>query len=273
MKLLLNYLYTKGRDLWRLLPAGTDKLLIEERDRSTKEAFFSCIEMSTGKFIFEDYQPAEKIWCGIETIYNHIIFFHRYAKPEMPAHSGIIAYDFNKGEVKWQNDEYAFLLIRDDKLYCYKSKFEGRIYFELDYLTGEVLRELGEDYTLVNALYESISEDPLLKGYLFPETYIEGKNLLIDKRISALKTNKVIAGKTDIIISDDVIYLSFHTVNDNGSLTNRFYCIEIKKKKIILEEILNQEINAFIPDSFFKVNSLLFLLVDKKKLRVYSITK
>ena len=99
MELYRNYLYTKGRNLWRLLPAGRDKLLIEERDRSTKEAFFSCIEMSTGKFIVEDFQPAEKIWCGIETIYDHFIFFHRYAKPDMPAHSGIIAYDLIMGKL------------------------------------------------------------------------------------------------------------------------------------------------------------------------------
>ena len=164
-------------------------------------------------------------------------------------------------------------MIKDDKLYCYKSKFEGRIYFELDYLTGEVLRELGEDYTLVNSLYSSLSSDQLLKDYLFPETYIEGKNLLIDELISALKAGKVIAGKTDVIINEELIYLSFHTVNDDGTLTNRFYCIEIENKKIILEEILNQEINAFIPDSFFKVNNLLFLLIDKTKLLVHLLSK
>lgn len=273
MKPYRNYLYTKGRDLWRLLPAGFNKLLIEERDRTSREAFYTCIELSSGKVLFENFQPGEKIWSGVEEIYKEIIYFHRYAKPDMPNHIGIIAYDINKGIILWQNDDFIFSFAANDKVYCFNTSFEGRKYYEIDYLTGEVIKDLGEDYELINSLSKKKKDDQLLNNYSFPETHIEGNDLVIDELVAIAKKERVSAGKTDILKKDDLILTSFHTVNDNGSLTNHFICIDIFNKMIILEIVLNKELKAYIPDSFFMVNDLLLLLLDKEKLLVYLITE
>lgn len=269
MKMFKNFIYTKGRGLFRLLPAGQGLLLIEERDNASREAFYSCIEMNTGKFIFSDYQTVEKTWSGVEEIYKGIIFFHRYAKPDMPMHTGVSAFDIYKSETLWENNDYIFSFITDDKVYCYQNLFEGRKYFELDYLTGELLRELGDDANLINSLYAAKKDEGMLEGYHFPETYTEGIDNLADVIIKEIKQKNVITGRIDYLKIDDALLISYHTVNDDGSLTNRFNSIDISSKKTILEVILNEKITAFMPDSFFTVNDLLFLLIEKEKLLVY----
>lgn len=273
MKPYRNYLYTKGRDLWRLLPAGYNKLLIEERERTNREAYFSCIELSSGKILFEDFQPGEKIWSGIEEIYDEIIYFHKYAKPDMPTHIGIVAYDINKGKIIWENNEYTFSFIADNKVYCFKTLFDGRKYYEVDSLTGHVLKELGEDYELINSLSRKKQVDPVINDYSFPETHIEGNDPAVDQLVSLARKDRVVAGRTDILKKFELLFISFHTVNDNGTLTNHFICVDIFNKMIILEIVLNKELKAYIPDSFFMVNDLLLLLLDKEKLLVYLITE
>lgn len=271
MNLYKNFHYTKGRNLWRLIPAGKNLLVIEERDITTREVFYSCIEMSTGKSLFSDFQTEDKLWSGVEDIYRGFIYFHKYAKPDMPMHSGITAFDINKREVVWKNEDYVFAFIVEDKLYCYQSVFEGKKYFELDYATGELLREIGEDQLLINKILATKKDEGMLEGYMFPDTYIEGRDSNLDEVIASIKENFVIAGSIDLLKTGSIAMISYHTVNDDGSLTNRFNCIEIGSKKIILEEVLNKKITSFMPDSFFICNDLIFLLVEKEELLVYLI--
>jgi len=46
MKLYSNYTFTNNRQIWRIIPGGEGKLVIEERDLATREVFFSCIEIN-----------------------------------------------------------------------------------------------------------------------------------------------------------------------------------------------------------------------------------
>ena len=86
MKLKRKYTFTNNRQIWRIVPAGEGKLVIEERDPMTKEVFFSCIEMNTGKILLDSLQFDEKFWIGIEDIYKDVILFHKYHQPDMPWH-------------------------------------------------------------------------------------------------------------------------------------------------------------------------------------------
>ncbi|HUX92187.1 MAG TPA: DUF4905 domain-containing protein, partial [Ignavibacteriaceae bacterium] len=93
MKIKKEYEYSNRRQIWRLIPTDSGKIIIEDRNVETKEAFFNCLDIYTGKKKFSNLQLDEKYWIGIETIYKDIIFFHKYLKPDMPGHIGIIAYD------------------------------------------------------------------------------------------------------------------------------------------------------------------------------------
>jgi hypothetical protein len=131
------YSYSNKKQIWRLLPTDTNKLIIEERDLDKKQVFFNCLQSDTGIKIFKNFQLDEKFWIGIETIYKDVIFFHKFTKPDMPAHKGIIVFDINNQKILWQNDELNFLFVSDDKLFCFQQNFENQNYSSLDFKTGK----------------------------------------------------------------------------------------------------------------------------------------
>ena len=66
MKLKKNYTFNNYRQIWRLIPT-INKLIIEERDQDKNQVFFNCVQLETGKKIFENLQLDEKFWIGIDS--------------------------------------------------------------------------------------------------------------------------------------------------------------------------------------------------------------
>ncbi len=269
MNLYRNYTYSNKRQIWRIIPAGPDKLVIEERDPETREVFFSCIDMNSGKIILENLQFDEKFWVGVEEVYKDVIFFHKYQKPDLPGHADIIAYDINKKEELWHSDEYLFSLVYDNKIYCFRNFYESKKYYQLDYYTGELISELSDDFNQIGHL-KDLRESEVYKNYRFPEVYNHSGNE-IDSIIEGLRSELLISGKIDYFVTRDLLLLSYHTILNDGKLQNNFRALDIKSKMVIFDEILNKEITNYIPDSFFLINDLVFLLKEKETLFVFLI--
>jgi hypothetical protein len=270
MKISPKYTFSNNRQIWRIIPGGEGKLVIEEREISTKEVFFNCIQIKTGKVIIDSLQFEEKFWTGIEDVYKDVIFFHKYSKPDMPGHSDIIAYDINSKKELWHSDKYLFSLVYDDHIYCYRNEFEGRKYFKLNYKTGELVSELGNDFNSISDIKE-LRDKEILEGYEFPNI-LNQSNPEAAEIFEDLKASEVITGKIDFIKVSDLLLMSYHRILDNGKLQNCFKALDIPMKKVIFGQILNKEITNLIPDSFFLINDLIFLLKEKEKLIVFLIT-
>jgi hypothetical protein len=274
-KIKKAYSYSRNRQIWRLVPNDTNKLIIEERDTSTREVFFNCVDIDSGKKIFYDFQLDEKFWTGIETVHKDIIIFHKYASHDMPDHDGMIAYDINSEKILWHTDDYVFLFVHEDKIYCYQNKFEGRDFFILDCLTGSLIESLGDDSKQINSLRENSFNQAATGSYLFPEIFypstIDNPDLV--KYFEQYTTENKIAGRIEFIETEDLLLFNSHHVLPDKSLKNVFTAIEISSKKVIFEEILNQQTGTFIPDCFFIKDMLLFLLIEKIKLKVCNIKK
>ncbi len=273
MNLKKLYSFSNDRQIWRLIPTETGKLIIEERNTESREVFFNCLNIFTGEKIFSDFQLQEKFWIGIEKVYKDIIYFHRFAKPDMPGHKDIIAVDLNTQKIIWENTEYAFLFIKDEKVYCYRSLFEGRSFYSLDYKTGKLMEEPGNNSAEINQLREQSLNQQSFEDYLFPEIYIPGgqESEKISEIFNRVKQEKIIAGRIEYAVYKEKLFFNCHEVLNNGHLKNVFRIIEIKTNKVILEETLNNETQAFVPDSFFFKQNLLFLIQEKVRLVVYNV--
>jgi hypothetical protein len=270
MKIKKEYTFTNNRQIWRIIPTQTDKLVIEERDTEKKEAFFNCVKIDSGKRVFKDLQLNEKYWIGIETVYKDIIYFHEFLKPDMPGHKGIIAFDINSQKISWRRDDYIFLFIYNDKVYCYQLKFEGRNFYTLDFKTGELIDNLGKNAVPINELREKNISNNNIEGCRFPEPFAASSDE--DDRIRNIlrnyKTERVITGNVEYLLVKNLILFNFHEVTDNGRLRNLFKAIEIDSGKVIFKEVLNDDTKTFVPDSFFLKDNLIFLLKNKVKIIV-----
>ncbi|MFO7447099.1 MAG: DUF4905 domain-containing protein [Ignavibacteriaceae bacterium] len=274
MKIKKEYTFTNNRPIWRVIPTDTGKLVIEDRNTETKEAFFSCINIESGEHILRNYQLEEKFWIGIEVIYKDIIFFYKYARPDMPQHKGLIAFDINKQKILWENTDYSFLFMNEGQIYCYTQQFEGRHYFVLDYLSGDIIMDMGNNSDRINLIKNETQKNNEFEGYKFPEIYYHEENLLpVTKILHDLKTEKVIVGQLDYIEYEKIVLAGTFEPNDSGTLNNIFRAIDIVSGKVIFEEVLNKQARTPIPESFFMKNNFIFLLKEKTKLLVCAVNK
>ena len=273
MKLKKIYRFDNRRQIWRIIPTNNDQLIIEEREPEKKQAYFHCLTLKSGKKLLKDFQLDDKFWVGIESVRDDIIFFHKFAKPDMPKHRGIFAYDIKNQNLIWENSELVFQFLLKEKLYAFKEKFQGRSYYSINTLTGEIIEEIGENYDLINSLRnESLIEDDS-KGQMFPEVFesdIITDNPVIDF-IKSLRSKFVISGKIEQILKNDLLLVSFHEVNPKGTFNNLFKAVDLSTGKYILEEVINKETNLYLTDSFFIKDDFLFLLFGKTRLQVYKI--
>ncbi|HCY74536.1 MAG TPA: hypothetical protein DHV28_01325 [Ignavibacteriales bacterium] len=273
MKLKKLYKHNNKKQIWRILPTTNNKIVLEERDAKTKDVFFSCLDIESGKKIFKDFQLEEKNWIGIESIYKDIIFFHTYGKPDMPAHKSIIAFDILSKSILWQNDSYVFSFVYEEKLYCYQQRFESRVFFALDCLTGIVVEDFGSDVSAINKMKEKVDEDFWKQNYLFPE-YFKRNDSVIDvhqKYIQKVLDENVIKGEVSYLKISDLLLFNFHEVSKTNTYTNIFTAVDLTKNKILLSETLDKNLINLMPESFFVKDNFLFLIVDKTKLFVYQI--
>jgi hypothetical protein len=273
MKIKKKYSHNNKRQIFRLIPTDSGKIIIEERDTEKKQAFFNCLQIDSGKKIFKHLQLDEKFWLGIEAIYNDVIFFHKFVKPDLPQHNGITAYDINNKRTIWEDHNHTFLFIKDEKIYAFQQRFEDREFVTLNYLTGELIDELGSDSVAINLLREDAINSEDYSSYCFPVLF--DSNLIGKQRVneilSKLHEEYLTTGGIEYVLIDDLLLFNFHSVNPDKTLKNIFRAVDLLTKKYILEVTLNSRTNAFAPDSFFVKDSLLFLLIEKIKLDVYKI--
>jgi len=271
MRIKKNYNFDNKRQIWRIIPTNEGKLIIEEREPEKKQAYFHCLSLDTGKKLLSNFQFDDKFWVGIEAVKNDTIFFHKFAKPDMPKHRGIFAFDLKAKELTWQNPEFVFLFLLNDKIYTYKEKFEGRNFYSISSASGEIIEDIGNDHERINNLRSEASKKEANKGYIFPEVFdtnSEFENRVGDF-IKSLRNDFVISGKIEYLLSNGLLMMSFHVANPKGTLDNIFKAVDLSKGKFILEEVINKETSLFLTDSFFIKDDLLFLLFGKTRLVVY----
>jgi hypothetical protein len=273
MKLKKKYRFDNKRQIWRIIPTNSGKLIIEEREPEQKQVYFHCIELTSGKKILQDFQLDDKFWVGIESVKDDYIYFHKFAKPDMPKHKGIFAFDIKTKKIFWENSNLTFQFMFRDKMYAYVEEFGGKKFFALNLQDGTVEDELGDNPLLINELRDQSIADNIPAGYLFPEVF--SSDSLIENNtfdlISSLKTDFMISGQIEYLLKNGLLMMSFHTVNEKGKLNNIFKAVDLSGRKYILEEVLNKDTSLFFTDSFFVKDDFLFLLFGKTRLEVYNI--
>jgi hypothetical protein len=268
MKLKKSFSFSDKKQIWRLLISDSDKILIETRDTENKTVFFHYTDLKSGKIVFKDLQLEEKYWIGVEKIYDEKIIFHQYQKPNMPEHKKIIVYDIYQNKILWQNDDLLFLSIIGNKIYAYKKKFEGRDFYILDFLTGEIIKEIVNAEKEISEIIQNINMEDF-SNYSYPNTYSNGDDRNISDIIKNETKNKGNVNNIDTLLYNDLLMINYHIKKENNLLDNVFAVYNIDKKKKLVSEYLNKNLNSFSPDSFFCYKNNLMILKNKTELDCY----
>jgi hypothetical protein len=267
MKLKKTLSFTDKNQIWRLLISDDDKLIIETRNTSDKEVFYHCYNLEKGKKIFSKLQLEEKFWIGIEAVKNDIIYFHHYAKPNMPEHKKIIAYSIDQEKVIWINNDLIFLTLNDDKIFAFKKKFEGQDLYVLNAKNGEMEDNLGNNPQLLTQILHDSQQNEDFSNYKYPEqnqNFSEEINSLI-----SLEIDKNNIENFEALITNNLLCFNYYKKSENNLLDNVFVVYNIEKRKKVISEIINKNLNSFSPDSFFTYKNYLFVLKNKNEIVTY----
>lgn len=262
--------YKPNKQIWRILVTDDENVVIEKRDTSDKQVYFDCFSLDSNKQLFSNLQLDEKFWIGIEKIYKGVIYFHLFAKPDMPGHKEIIAYDIASDKILWRNEDYSYLFLYNDRVYVFKQLFEGRHFYTLDYKTGELVDDLNSDTDKVNSDYDKSRQEEDYSAYTFPEK-IDSKDDKTRSILADLKSTLAIVGDVEYNIYKQVLMLSYHTKQDDGNMTNHFLAIDMETGKEVLNKVLYTDTDSFMTDSFFVYRDFLFLLKGKDEIVIYNI--
>lgn len=271
MKIKKLYSYSDKKQIWRLLLSDSEKLVLETRDMEKKEVFYHCLDLFSGKVIIRNYQPTEKYWISIEAIKNDIILFHKYSKPDMPGHQFIQAFDINTKSVLWQNEEYVFMFVDDNGMYCYEKSITGNKYYLVDLRTGKIesVLELSEEELAL--LNKSAGEIHDYGEHLFPEKFYPSQKIDYPEDLAAGIISEInlleIVGHVEYVAKNNLLFFNFHFREENR-ITNRLIVKDIIEDKIIYQKILNKNVNAYATDSFFIYKDLLLFLREKNEVVV-----
>ncbi|MBI9070911.1 MAG: DUF4905 domain-containing protein [Melioribacteraceae bacterium] len=266
MKIKKTLSFNSSKNIWRLLLSDTNKLLIQTMDSKTREVFFNYFDSYSGKTILKNYQPDEKYFVGVEAIQNDLIYFHKFAKPDMPNHKGIIAFSVSSKEILWENEELEFYFLLNDKIICRKQLFDSWNYKALDSKSGVCLDE-------------EISYDKLLE--LRKQQIINGSNILpvnfnntnpdnrtasdfIEDAINAVD----ITGYPEYAVCDNLLVFNYHEKQKKGYFDNQFFIVDLVRKKTLYSDKINSGLQNFVPDSFFIKDDLIFILKNKNEVKV-----
>jgi len=275
MKIKKKYSHKNKNQVWRLLITETDLLVIEARNTETREVYFSCFDIHSSKKKFKNMQMDEKSWIGIETIYKDVIFFHQYAKPDMPAHSRISAFDINLKKELWKNNEFTFGFVTGDVVYAKINTMRGEKYFPLNYKTGEILSEESVDAVELLEMRSKYESEKDFSHYRFPEIYNSQINTGIDvtKFIKEQTLDKAITGNIEFIEYGNLLLMNYHNKISHENIRNEFCAVNLQTGKNIFTETLNKSAKAFVPDSFFVYKSFLILLKEKNEVIICEVIK
>ena len=271
MKLKKSFSFTNKKQIWRLMISNSDLLIIETRDTDKKEVHFHCYDLLTGKKIFKDFQFEEKFWIGIEAVRNNVIIFHKFGKPDMPEHKQVIAFDIATQKILWQNEEFSFLTIYDNKIYVFKQLFEGRMFYALDISTGEVIEELGTDINKIHPILYLAREEEDFSQYKYPEKKFDELLPNIEQIIQKETKGHNIVDKVEYLQYENLLMFNFHSRKANNLIDNNFVAYNLEKNKRLISTSINKGLNAYVPDSFFCYKNLLLLLKNKTELEVFKI--
>ena len=188
-----TWTFDAGALIWRILTSN-NYIIGETRNQEKKLTSFFCIDICTGKPLWQNISFDEPWWIGIESVKKKWMILHGFVRPDMPEHRGIRIIDIETGKLLWRNDYLSFWFINDEKLYAHRYLFERHIGCELDIKTGTILNEYSDNFDVLQNLRQKISQE-FQHDVIFPEVFdVNNTELTVRTTIQRMTESKALEG-------------------------------------------------------------------------------
>ncbi len=269
-KIREKWSFTSDSLIWRILYEEPHCIIGECRDAERKIASFFSLDAASGSAYWHAKQFAEPWWIGIEGVENGLVFFHGYAKPDMPEHKGIEACSIVSGRTLWSNPNFVFWFSCGDKICAYRDFFEKRVSYLLNAQSGEILEEDID----ARALRHLKEESDVQPGAQFPEP-LEGS---VDiKQVSDLlgkKWNNILPETIEFLENTEYWIIGFYIREEGRNWVSPHLGIVEKKTGDIAYSIkLGEHYPVPVPGLFFKVRENIYYIESQHSLHAVELWK
>jgi hypothetical protein len=245
-----------------MLPSGDGVLVGEDRYEEGKQALFFCLDLRTGKPLWERKKLEESWWVGIEAIRADAVYIHEFARPDLPEHSGIICLSARSGELLWLRKELQFRGFAGDAVVARQRGSLEDSFFLLDRRTGETLQKLNEEE--VSGIDIGGSEED--GRVLYPSP--------VDRDgprwpgIAAALDGREIAGDCEMIEVEGRTIICYHAFQNGDAATpvldHRLVVLDAAGRTIF-DDLLHDNAHMPVYDSFFVLGGLLYYIRKERQ--------
>ena len=266
--LVPSWRFTPEGIIWRIIVASDQHIVGEARNVQTKNVSFFCLDVATGRPLWQEATFGEQWWIGIEFAVAGTLFLHSYATPEMPVHKGIIAVDVLSGKQLWSNADAKFECAERDSVYSSRPTVFGIVFSQLDARTGTVVREISENDVV--ALRRNAADG--LKVEVTEPMPIFDLAAEFSEEAIAIRAHcdiRSIVGPVEYIEHDTMVIFSFHerpTREENHTLNSKLKILSKKNGTVLFETTTNTNSSSAVPETFFTLGTRLLYIHERTTL-------
>lgn len=274
-----EWTYAVNGIVWRVLFAERGRIVGECRDQERKTASFFCLDEQTGKPLWQDLSLEESWWVGLESVQNNVVLLHTYAKPDMPEHKGIRAFDLETGTFRWRNDDVVFWFGRDDYVLAYRDFFDKRVGYEIDLQTGELRSTYDTSLEEFHARRHQALEQEALPAVVLPEILdVDHGEPPILSIVKKEVKGKGVAGNIEFIKEQEFLLFNYHVrapiaSGQSQAFENRFCVYRFPDARRLFYDVVGRNLMACVPDTFFFKHPNVFFIKDQQALTALRLWK
>jgi hypothetical protein len=260
--------------LWLFRINAHGRIVGETRHPTRKEASYFCLDEKTGRVLWDGVLLDERWWIGLEDLDDSRVYLHRYRKPDMPQHLGIIAVDLETGTVAWENADVAFLFEDHGLVYAARQGFEALRFFALDAADGSVRRDFGTDGQAVQSLRQSLNEEDRFVGYSYPVPFTDGHPDFAAHQsiVHGWCPPSRVNGTLDVLRAGPLLIASWHEPDGTDTFTQRFQAYDIDRRRVVYADAINAGVAHPSLDSFFVKDGQVLYVKNQNTLTAHSLS-
>ena len=132
MKEIINYNF-EGK-IWNTT-FSEEYCILEIRDELTRQVSFSCINLLTGKVIWEKLKPEKSWWLSLVGIFDEYLILHKYSSKQKPEPEAVLILNIQTGNIFERIDDWIFFNYKENVLTVYQLQNNEPVYRDVKLIT------------------------------------------------------------------------------------------------------------------------------------------
>ncbi|MRX48320.1 DUF4905 domain-containing protein [Pedobacter puniceum] len=227
--------------IWKLVLDDEQNCLAIESRTLTKQVLFSVYDFNQKCFLILNYSFEEKWQLGLLALYQHKLILHGFENEFAPTQKNILVFNLVDKNIGWENYSHTAQAICKEGIMAYNARIMPRKLELLDLNTGSSL-----GYIKANETLQQLQNHIILPDNKPEENIWETAQQLIYK---------------DLFIRS--LYLK------NKDSYTQIIEVYDKENNILLSDILNDNIQKLVEDTFFVWLGKLVYIRNKSEIVSY----